>query len=323
MMPTRNETLSRRTGPRLLSRAPSGRQFDIGFGTQRATVVEVGGGIRAYRDADRDILHPYDLDSLCDGAHGAALIPWPNRLRDGRYRFDGVDYRLPLTEPDKHNAIHGLLRWQPWHPVRHDVNRVVVATTLHPQPGYPFTLDIRIDYLLNEEGLTVRTTASNIGDTPAPYGCGQHQYLSPGTGEIDACTLTFDASTRIVTDTDRQLPTGVEPVHGTPFDFRKELLLGDLQIDFAFTDLARDRTGRAWVGLRGTDGATAQLWLGKAYPVLEIFTADTLAPDRRRRGLGVEPMSCPPDAFNTGDQLLRLEPGESATTAWGARLVRD
>ena len=51
---------------------------------------------------------------LCDGAHGAPLIPWPNRLADGRYSFDGADHQLALTEPERHNAIHGLMRWRPW-----------------------------------------------------------------------------------------------------------------------------------------------------------------------------------------------------------------
>lgn len=302
--------------------APSGRQFEIGFGEQRATIVEVGGGIRAYRDGQRDVLHPYAVDAMCDGAHGAPLIPWPNRLRDGRYSFDGADYHVALTEPEKHNAIHGLLLWRPWQAIRHDADRVTMATTLHPMQGYPFALDVQVDYTLDADGLTVRTTAANVGEKPAPYGCGQHPYLSPGAGDINGCTLTVDASTRILTDAERQLPTGTEPVAGTDFDFRTGRTIGDLQVDFAFTDLGRDQDGRAQVSLLGTDGATAQLWVDETYPIIELYTADTLAPDRRRKGLGVEPMTCPPDAFTSGDRVLRLEPGRSVTTIWGARLRR-
>jgi galactose mutarotase-like enzyme len=72
------------------------------------------------------------------------LIPWPNRLRDGHYGFDGADYQAALTEPDKHNAIHGLLRRRPCQLTRHDPDRVTLATTLHPMQGYPFTLDVQI-----------------------------------------------------------------------------------------------------------------------------------------------------------------------------------
>jgi aldose 1-epimerase len=301
---------------------PSGQQFEISAGDQHATIVEVGGGIRAYSAGGREVLQPYPDDAMCDGAHGAPLIPWPNRLGDGRYRFDGTDYQVALTEPGKHNAIHGFLRWRPWQPARHCGNRIIMTTTLYPLQGYPFTLGVQIEYRLDEAGLTVTTTATNLGPRPCPYGCGQHPYLSSGTGRIDECTLHLAAGSRIVTDPGRQLPTGTEPVDGTPFDFRAGRVLGDLRVDYAFTDLARDDDGRAWARLTRSDGYSAELWIDRAYPVMEIYTADTLSPGRRRRGLGTEPMTCPPNAFQTGQDVIRLEPGESATAAWGARLTR-
>jgi aldose 1-epimerase len=304
-----------------MPRPPSGQQFELSSGDQRATVVEVGGGIRAYSVGERDVLQPYAVDAMCDGAHGAPLIPWPNRLGDGRYRFDGTDHQVALTEPEKHNAIHGFLRWRPWHVVTQSESEVVMGVTLSPLQGYPFALDVTVGYRLDEDGLTVTTTATNIGDRPCPYGSGQHPYLSPGSGLVDDCTVQLGARTRIVTDPDRQLPTGVESVEGTPYDFRAQRRVGDLSVDYAFTDLDRDSDGRAWVSLTGADGRTTQLWVDEAYPIIELFTADTLAADRRRRGLGTEPMTCPPNAFQTGRHVIRLEPGDATTSTWGARLA--
>lgn len=301
--------------------APSGAQLEISLGDQRATVVEVGGGVRSYAVGGRDVLDPYPVDAMCDGAHGTPLVPWPNRLADGTYTFAGTQYQVALTEPEKHNAIHGFLLWRPWRVATHERHRVVMATRLHPLQGYPFTLDVEVDYTLDDEGLTVRTTVTNAGATAAPYACGQHPYLSPGEGLLDACTLELRADTRIDTDDERQLPRGTEPVAGTPYDFREPRKVGDLQIDYAFTDLARDRAGRAWVRLGGPDGHTAELWVDESYPIVELFTGDTLAPERRRRGLGTEPMTSPPNAFQTGERLIRLEPGQSVTTSWGARLT--
>jgi aldose 1-epimerase len=299
---------------------PSGDQFDIAYGDHHATIVEVGGGIREYRVGDRDVLHPYPSDAMCDGAHGAVLIPFPNRLGDGTYRFDGSDYQVALTEPEKHNAIHGFLRWRSWSAVQRSSDRVVMATRIFPLQGYPFMLDAQVDYRLDDAGLTVITTATNLGDTPCPYGTGQHPYLSPGNASIDDCTLHLGAETRILTDPTRQLPVGTEPVAGTPFDFREGRILGDLEVDHAFTDLARDSAGRATVRLAAPDGSTSYLWVGEGYPIVEIFTGDTLSPARRRRGLGAEPMTCPPNAFQSGERVIRLEPGQSATTTWGASL---
>lgn len=300
---------------------PSGAQLEISRGEQRATIVEVGGGVRAYEVGGRAVLDPYPVEAICDGAHGAPLIPWPNRLADGAYSFDGVEYQVALTEPTKRNAIHGFLRWRPWLCTEHEETRAVMATRIYPLMGYPFTLDVQVEYSLGEDGLLVATTATNLGRKACPYGVGQHPYLSPGTGLIDECTLTLDAGTRILTDDERQLPTGTESVEGTGFDFRRPRRLGDQRIDAAFTDLARDADRRAWTRLGAPDGSRAELWVDEHHPFIEIYTGDTLSPERRRRGMGTEPMTCPPNAFATGDGVIRLDPGDSITTTWGARLA--
>ena len=300
--------------------SPSGEQFEIAYADQRAVIVEVGGGIRAYSVADRDVLEGYPDDEMCDGAHGAPLIPWPNRLRDGKYRFDGTDYQVAITEPAKSNAIHGFLRWRSWRALERDSSEVVVGTVLRPLAGYPFALDVRISYRLDTDGLTVTTTATNIGGAAAPWACGALPYLSPGAGLIDECDLGFTAGLRVATD-ERQLPTYDVANAGTEYDFSTKRRIGALAIDYAFRQLARDGDGRAQVRLTGSDGRCAQVWLDESYALVEIYTGDTLKPDRRRRGLGVEPMTAPPNAFASGDGVLRLEPGATTRQQFGVRLV--
>ncbi len=300
---------------------PSGSQYEISHGDQRAVVVEVGGGVRAYRVGERDVLDPYPVDQMCDGAHGTPLVPWPNRLADGKYSFDGSDYQVPLTEPSKSNAIHGFLRWRNWDLLERSDSRVVVGHVLRPLQGYPFCLDVRVAYELDDGGLQVTTVATNAGVTAAPWACGAHPYLSGGGSLIDDCTLDFTAGTRIDTDSKRQLPVGEVPVAGSEYDFSGGRLLDSQKIDYAFREVARDSAGRAWVRLTGPDGRCAQLWCDSTFPYVELFTGDTLSPDRQRQGLGVEPMTAPPNAFATGQDVRRLEPGESTTHIWGASLA--
>jgi aldose 1-epimerase len=304
----------------LVSVPPSGQQHEIAYGLHEATIVEVGGGVRSYRVDGEDVLHPYSLSSMCDGAHCAPLVPWPNRLADGRYSFDGVEHQVALTEPDKHNAIHGFLRWRNWTVVTHEPSRVVMATRLHPLQGWPHALDIALEYELDDDGLTTEIRARNVGQAACPFAAGQHPYLSPGSGLVDDCSLQLEAETRIVTDSQRQLPTGREAVRGTDYDFNSSRLIGDQQIDFAFTGLKRDGAGRAWTRLIRPDGHTVELWVDHGFPYVEIYTADTLAPERRRSGLGCEPMSCPPNGLATGEDIIRLEPGESFVGRWGVRM---
>jgi len=300
-------------------RLPSGKQFEITRGDQRAVIVEVGGGIRLYEAAGKAVLDPYPADSICDGAHGAPLVPWPNRLADGRYRFEGQDFQVALTEPEQGNAIHGFLRWQAWQPVEQASERIVMAARIHPFPGYPFDLAATVAYELDGEGLTVTTNLENLGDGDCPVGHGQHPYLSAGDGLIDDCELQHPGRTRILTD-ERQLPNGREAVEGTPFDFGEPRALGDLEIDFAFTDLVRDPDGRAWTRLSRPDGSTASLWVDEGYPFVELYTGHTLSPDRARRGLGTEPMTCAPDGFNNEEGLIILEPGDETSATWGVRI---
>lgn len=296
--------------------AASGRQYRISHGTSTATAVEVGGGLREFTANGVELLDGYDLTERCTGARGLPLIPWPNRIGDGAYEFDGEKQQVPLTEPDKHNAIHGFLRWRNWECREHSADQVRMGIVLRPMMGYPFTLDVEVDYRLDDAGLTVRTSATNIGDRTCPYGTGQHPYLSGGTETIDPCVLQLDAARYLPTD-DRGLPTGKDEVDGSAYDFRAGRPIGDQEIDYTFTDLARDADGLAWVRFAGPDGRKIAVWVDEHYPFVELYTSHTQPSPHFRTGLGVEPMTCAPNAFQSGDGLIRLEPGERTTASWG------
>ena len=302
---------------------PSGRQYPIGHGAQRAVITEVGAGLRTYTLGDEDLIDGYGEGEMCTVARGAALLPWPNRLQDGRYDFRGVTYQTALTEPAKHNAIHGLTRWRNWSAAEHDGDRVLMTLLLHPQEGYPFTLSLGIEYRLSEHGLSVTTTATNAGPQPLPYGAGHHPYLTVGTNRIDAAILRVPALLRLDVD-DRQIPTGrLIPVQRTAFDFLEPRPIGTTELDTAFTSLLPGADGLTWIEMQAPNGGRRQtFWMDSAYRFLMIFTGDTIPQaDRRRRGLGIEPMTCAPNAFRTGDGLLVLQPGQSVTSKWGLLAV--
>ena len=243
------------------------------------------------------------------------LIPWPNRIEDGAYEFDGKQHQLALDELEARNAIHGLVRWAGWSVGEREQSRVVLEHVLHPQPGYPFALRLEIEYALSDEGLSVATTATNLGPDPCPYGCGFHPYLTLGTPTVDSLVLTAPARAVLRSD-DRSLPTGRVEVDGTEFDFTQPRAIGATRLDNCFTDLERE-DGIARVELRAPDdGAGLTLWLDDAYGYVMLFTGDPL-PDVDRRSIAVEPMTCPPNAFRSGEALIRLEPGHSFTSTWG------
>jgi aldose 1-epimerase len=296
--------------------SPSGRQFELTLGDQRAVVVEVGGGLSTYSVGDRELLDGYGAEEMCTSGRGQVLIPWPNRLEDGSYEFDGQRHQLELNEPENGNAIHGLVRWEPWTVGEREPHRVVMEHVLSPQPGYPFTLELSIEYALATSGLSVRTTATNFGEAACPYGSGVHPYLTVGTETVDSVILHVPAGTVVHSD-GRGLPLDPTPVEGTEYDFRRPRPIGSTRLDHAFTDLVRDVDGLVRVALAGLrPGSGLALWADEAYGYLQVFTGDPL-PDVNRRSLAVEPMTCPANAFRTGEGLIRLEPGTSFTSAWG------
>jgi aldose 1-epimerase len=187
---------------------------------------------------------------------------------------------------------------------------------LDPQPGYPFSLKLRIEYSLSDSGLQVRTTATNIGTKRCPYGSGAHPYLTLGTPTVDRPILRVPVRTVLRSD-ERGLPTGAEGVESSEYDFRMPRRIGSARLDHPFTRLEWGEDGLARVELQDPENGTqVSLWVDESYPYLMLFSGDPL-PDVHRRSLAIEPMTCPPNPFRTGDGLIRLEPGSSFTSTWG------
>ncbi len=299
--------------------APTGTQYRIRHGEHAATITEVGAYLREYAVGDRDVIHPFPEDSLPPAGNGGVLVPWPNRLRDGKYTYEGVEYQLPITEPERGTALHGLALWQRWTVTEHTESAVTLELPLVPTPGYPFPVRFALTYSLSDGGLMVHLVAANEGTRTAPYGVGFHPWLSPGGADLDDCTLRMDAATRVTVD-DRLLPDGTEPAQG-PLDFRTPSTLRGVALDDAYVDVSRDEQGLAWIQLAAPDGRTAAVWMDESMDTFQVCTGDELVPAANRTGVAAEPMSCIADAFNSGDRLVHLQPGARHEVTWGATLL--
>jgi aldose 1-epimerase len=299
----------------------TGSQYRIGAGAYSAVITELGAGLRELTHRGAHVIAGYPPDELPPGAAGQLLAPWPNRIDGGRYPVAGAEHQLDLSEPAHGNAIHGLTRWMPWAAMSHSADTVLLRTAVLGRAGYPFCLEMDAEYRLSEDhGLQVSITARNTGSRPAPYGTGSHPYLDAGTATLDECTLSLPAARWLPAD-ERGIPAGdARDVAGTDTDFRTARPIGDVRLDHALTGLARDGLGRAWARLT-SDRTQVGLWAGHGYHWLQVFTGDTLDAARRRRALAVEPMTCPPNAFVTGTDLIILDPGSSVTHVWGIEVT--
>jgi aldose 1-epimerase len=289
----------------------------IEHGDYTAVLTPVSAGIRLLLHAGTDLVVPYAAGEVRPSYRGAILAPWPNRVVDGRYGFAGHDYELALSEPARQHALHGLVAWTRFDAIEHDQRSVTWRHESVASTGYPWSLRIDVAYSLDDDGLTTTVTATNLSDSPAPYGVAPHPYLRVGDVPIDECELTIPAGRVLEVTPDRLIPTGVADVAGTRFDFRASRRIGDDQLDHAFTGLADAGDGPVTVRLRTPDGrGVACSWDPVVLPWVQVHTADVPGTPANRAGLATEPMSCPPDAFNSGTDLVVLEPGDSHSASW-------
>ena len=293
-----------------LTEPPTGAQFELRRGRQRLVVTEIGAGVRSWTVGGQELLASFSAGEYDAAFAGRVLVPWPNRVRDGRYTFDGVEHRLELSEPERGNALHGLVLQSRWRGVRTSARRVSLSYALAPRVGYPFQLALAVSYELASGGVVMTMHATNVGAERAPFGAGFHPYLTPGTTDVDDMVIEIPAGTRVPVD-ERLLPSGTPtPVDGSELDFRRPRPLGALRVDACFGELGRSPAGVARVRV-GTNSGAGQLtvWMDEQFHFVQVFTADT--------AIAVEPMTCAPDAFNTGDGLVVLEPGASFTGRCG------
>lgn len=295
---------------------PSGEQWQLSAGSDRLTVVEVGGGLRTWSRGGVDVLAGYRTDGLCTSGRGQQLIPWPNRIRDGRYSYGGVGRQLPLTEVDLGNASHGLVRWAPWRLVGRADASITVGHRLFPQPGWDWHLESMTTYAVAQDGLTVTTRVTNMGQGTAPFGFGAHPYVAIGDSPVGEVEVQVPAASYVEVD-DRLLPTRTRPVEGAASDFRTRKALGSHRLDTAYTDL--DVVDGRWAVTIATPGRPAvDVWADAgSLPWAQVFSGKAEADQVGVHGIAVEPMTCPADAFNSGDSLLELAPGETWTGTWG------
>lgn len=299
-------------------RSPSGTQWTIAADGHEAVVVEVGGGLRTYRQDGVDHVDGYAEDEICVGSAGQILAPWPNRIRDGAYRFGDRSYQLDLTEPARHNAIHGLVNWAAWQLVEAAPDAVTLGYDLPPTPGYPWALRLRTRWSVGADGLRAEHEVTNRSGEPAPFGFSVHPYLRLPKAAVDEVSMRVPARTRVLLDS-RLLPVAATEVAGTEYDYTEPRAIGAAVLDLAFGDLVRDADGGSSVTLAAPDGSAVHIWADRAFGWWQVFTGDTLTGERYRRSVAVEPMTCPADAFRSGRDLITLEPGQTWRGAWGIR----
>ncbi|PCN48368.1 hypothetical protein Csp2054_06515 [Curtobacterium sp. 'Ferrero'] len=308
-----------------MTAAPTGAQYRLRHagpdGVVEAVVTEVAAGIRELRVAGFDLTEPFAVDQAPPGADGIVLVPWPNRVAGGRWELDGAAQQLDVSEPKYGNASHGLLRFSPYRTVSQTESSIEQEATIHPQHGWPFTLETRVHHELVDDGIRVTHTITNRSGSRAPFAVGAHPYLRAGDTPPEDLVVTLDAATAFSTN-EQKVPDGSFDVTGTDSDLRAGRRAGDSDLDTAYTDITPDAEGVRRTTVHGPEGDGVELWQDESFRYVQVFTSRTF-PRGEGTGLAVavEPMTAPANALNSGEGLRWLEPDETWTGTWGIRRV--
>jgi aldose 1-epimerase len=300
---------------------PSGRQIEITFEDQTAVITEVGATLRCYDQGGVAVVEGFAPEQMPDACRNQVCYPWVNRVGSGEWNYSG---RLAMVGAD--NVVtatlnHGVARWRPFAIDALGIHHCTLSLVLHPLPEYPFVTKFSVTYSLSAKGLSVTSTVENLDEVDVPFSLGYHPYVAVTTPTIDGARLTVPARSYVAIDS-RMLPTGETiEVQGSDLDFSEARLVDDVALDVTYGDLLRDESGMFTASLRDANGHVVQVSQDGAFPFFQVFSADTLAPERRRTSLALEPMTAPADALRTGRGLISLAPSETWIGAWRVRRI--
>jgi aldose 1-epimerase len=301
-------------------RPATGRQFELRRGDAIARIGQVAAVLREFSVGGVHFTEIWDDAWVPPMGCGIVLVPWPNRIRDGKWTYQDEVQKLDITDLSLGHATHGLLRNTAYQVADERSDSLTLAASVYPQHGYPFILDTSVTYALGDDGLSVTHKLTNAGAEAAPFGVGAHPYLRVGEHPVPELTVTVSGSKYVVVD-DRLIPVSVEPVEGTDKDFRGGRRVADLDVDVALTGL--DVTdGKVVHRLEAPDGTGVELWADEVFAFVQVFTPPKFpgpGKPNQRKAIAMEPTTCAANVFNSGDGLHWLEPGETWSATWGLR----
>lgn len=302
--------------PSPLGRA--GRLLEVRKGSRSAVVTEQGAGLFQVNWDGTDLLGTTDGDGFGGhGTHGQILVPWPGRVALGSYTYENESYQLPVDDQKNNAAIHGFARWITWQPKHERDGALTMAARMLARTGYPFCFDLEQSYAWSDDGLHVSFSATNIGESTAPFGYGCHPYFTVGLPRVDEGILRVPAEEYFEADAALNPLGPPRPLGGTAVDYREPRPVGATQLDVTFAALQRDTNGNTDVTFASPDGGVSvTCTFGPDVNYVQVYSGDTLAAADQRRALAIEPYTCTPNAFNNGLGLLRIPPGGTMQVDW-------
>jgi aldose 1-epimerase len=229
------------------------------------------------------------------------LFPYPNRIKQGLYIFEGKMYKFETDNED--NSLHGFCENAKFNILSQDTKKTKASLTISyaldgKHTAYPFEISLTVVYELSKKGLSIWTEIKNIGTKTAPAGLGWHPYFKTGS-KIDELQLWFPAHHNLPVD-EQMIPTGKK---SEGFAFAGFETLEEIFLDNGYKLDAEIKYSTLKIKDPLKD-ITINIVLQNGYDYLQVFTPS------HRNSIAIEPQTCAADAFNNKMGLVELKSGE-------------
>ena len=267
-----------------------------GVAITHLSLIGNNGELRSIIEPDKD----YKFES-------SLLFPFPNRLENGAFEFEGKEYRFPFNDFGRPNALHGMVHEMRFNCIKETENRLIFELSYDGHLDfYPFPFILTISYLLKEGALDIQVGIENQGDESMPCGFGWHPYFNLSEG-LSGVKLRMNNVTKVDVN-ERFIPTGKQtPYHA--FDQLKSIKNVALDNCFIFPS---DESNKL-VFLAYKDKSVLEVWQDKHLSFVQVF----IPPNKK--AIAIEPMTCGINALNTKHGLKVLNKAEHWTLRFGLR----
>lgn len=268
--------------------------------TKATICLNQGGRLSGLEFDGINVLADYDPSTYGANYASSILFPFVNRIRDGKYTFEDVDYVLNCNEVDKNNALHGLVYDKAFECIDHDLTANYGSVMLQykhdgTSHGFPFKFDIQLTYVLTKESFSLSVKISNEDHQVLPFTLGWHPYFV--SKNLDESAINFECSIQYLFDKQQIIsgttPLGVEmpySLKGVSLD--DGYLLQNNAIEFFTPEYRLNMTSTSKENY------------------LQLYTPST------PNVIAIEPMTGAADSFNNKLGLQKLNPNDSYIVKW-------
>ena len=264
----------------------------------------LGGSLQELKLNNSEVIKKDCNTSYNESYASAILFPFTNRVKNGSYMFNNIEYNLDINQIDENNAIHGLVFNKQFHFIKKEICDEGLEVSLsytenNPIKGFPFKYSILLKYKFTQEKLQLRVIVKNTDTNSFPYSLGWHPYFF--SSDLQNSCLSLKSKKRIYVDENKI------PLHIEEKPFSKTIKLKNKAFDDCFILENKNISFK-------TPDYNMDFSFSAEENYIQLYTP------KNGNTIAIEPLTSPSNSFNNKIGLKILQPSEEDNITWTIEL---